>query len=199
MKLKKLVNESWLDEKKKLTKEEKKQFLEKISKYNDFGKAIYSEHNLIDVAKSLSELAENAEHLALTESGDEFDRITVGRNMKELKNLSHQFVKVATESQALKQRMTGLYEDMGGIIGRYYDIKDPEKVKEITASQTVSNGKGTKPYDGWHSNDIDSGEVMEVTDSQKVNNNMGTKPYDGWHSNDVGIKKVEESKKIKSK
>ena len=51
-----------------------------------------------------------------------FDKVTVSRNMKELKGLSGQFSKVAQEANSLQERMTGLYEDMGNILGRYYSI-----------------------------------------------------------------------------
>ena len=42
--------------------------------------------------------------------------------MKELTNLSNQFGKVASEANSLQERMSGLYEDMGHILGRYYEI-----------------------------------------------------------------------------
>ena len=32
--------------------------------------------------------------------------------------------KIATEAQALQDRMAALYEDMGGILNRYFDIKE---------------------------------------------------------------------------
>ena len=51
-----------------------------------------------------------------------FDKVTVSRNMKELTNLSKQFGKVANEANSLQERMSGLYEDMGHILGRYYEI-----------------------------------------------------------------------------
>ena len=51
-----------------------------------------------------------------------FDKVTVSRNMKELTGLSKQFGKVATEANSLQERMSGLYEDMGHILGRYYQI-----------------------------------------------------------------------------
>ena len=44
--------------------------------------------------------------------------------MKELTGLSNQFKKVATEAQGLQERMGGLYEDMGHILGRYYEINE---------------------------------------------------------------------------
>ena len=62
-----------------------------------------------------------AQH-TLSETDDMFDKVTVSRNMKELTGLSKQFEKVASEANALPERMTGLYEDMGNILGRYYSI-----------------------------------------------------------------------------
>ena len=50
-----------------------------------------------------------------------FDKVTVSRNMKELTNLSKQFEKVANEANFSTKRMSGLYEDMGNILGRYYE------------------------------------------------------------------------------
>jgi hypothetical protein len=48
--------------------------------------------------------------------------------MKELTGLSKQFSKISSESKSLQQRMGALYEDMGNILGRYYEIG--EVVKE---------------------------------------------------------------------
>jgi hypothetical protein len=50
--------------------------------------------------------------------------------MKELTGLSNQFKKVATEAQGLQERMGGLYEDMGHILGRYYEIHEPGHEEE---------------------------------------------------------------------
>lgn len=129
MKLKDAVNESWLNDKVRsdkptLTKEQKAEILNKIAEYNRYAKAIYNENDLIQIANELSEMAENAELLTISETEDQFDKITVTRNMKELKNLSSQFAKSATEAQAFKQRLTGLYEDMGVILNRYFDIQE---------------------------------------------------------------------------
>jgi len=129
MKLKDTIKESWLNDKVRsdkptLTKEQKAGILGKIAEYNRYSKAIYNENDLIQIANELSEMAENAELLTISETEDQFDKITVTRNMKELKNLSGQFAKSATEAQAFKQRLTGLYEDMGVILNRYFDIQE---------------------------------------------------------------------------
>ena len=42
--------------------------------------------------------------------------------MKELTGLSKSFNKIADEAKSLQERMGALYEDMGHILGRYYDM-----------------------------------------------------------------------------
>lgn len=140
MKLKSVVKESWLNNKTEdrpsLTAEQKSEILSRIAEYNKYAKAIYNENDLIEIAKDLSEMAENAEVLTISETEEQFDKITVTRNMKELKNLSGQFSKAATEAQAFKQRLTGLYEDMGVILNRYFDIR--ELTEELNDDEEIS-------------------------------------------------------------
>ena len=118
MKLKHIV-ESFIDDKVEIDEDG---FLESVSNYNSYGKNIYREGNLAETANTLAEIAKSATIHAVRETGDAFDKITVTRNMKELKQYSDQFSKVATEASTLQQRMEGLYEDMGRILGRYYEI-----------------------------------------------------------------------------
>ena len=107
-----------------------KEFMSEVSNFNSFSKDIYREGNLRDVAERLSKLAMTAKQHTLQETEDWFDKITVNRNMKELTGLSNQFKKVATEAQGLQERMGGLYEDMGHILGRYYEIHEPGHEEE---------------------------------------------------------------------
>ena len=102
-----------------------KEFMGEVSNFNSFGSEIYREGNLRELAERLSKLAMTAKQHTLQETEDWFDKITVNRNMKELTSLSNQFKKVATEAQGLQERMGGLYEDMGHILGRYYEIHEP--------------------------------------------------------------------------
>ena len=88
------------------------------------------EGNLKDVAEHLSKLAKTARAHTLSETEDWFDKVTVNRNMKELNGLAVSFSKVATEAQAMQERMSGLYEDMGHIINRYYDISEVEEASK---------------------------------------------------------------------
>ena len=120
-KLTNIVEDMYGDSKPKINV---KEFVQEIGQYNSYGNEIYREGNLKELANKLSRLAETAKQHTLQETEDWFDKITVNRNMKELTGLSGQFKKVATEAQALQERMSGLYEDMGHILGRYYEINE---------------------------------------------------------------------------
>ena len=100
-----------------------------ISSYNKLGESIFGESNITKVAEKLSWIATQAKSHTLSETEDWFDKITVNRNMKELTGLSGQFGKIANEAKSLQERMGALYEDMGNILGRYYEIG--EQVTEV--------------------------------------------------------------------
>ena len=99
-----------------------------MTQYNKIGEAIFGKSNITQVAERLSWIATQAKSHTLQETDSWFDKITVNRNMKELTGLSKSFGKIAQESNSLQQRMSALYEDMGNILGRYYEIG--ETVKE---------------------------------------------------------------------
>jgi len=102
------------------------QFLEDVRNFGSLGKQIYRENDIRAVAQKLSEIAKTAKTHTLRETEEWFDKITINRNMKDLGSLSGQFSKIANEAQGLQERMSALYEDMGHIIGRYYEINEEE-------------------------------------------------------------------------
>ena len=101
-----------------------KEVQEAIREFSSYSKVLQKEENLQKIAERLSKIATNAKSYTVSETEDWFDKVTVNRNMKELTNLSKQFGKIAQESNSLQQRLSGLYEDMGHILGRYYEIDD---------------------------------------------------------------------------
>ena len=117
-------------------------FLESVRSYSSHGKNIYRDHNLAEVAKTLSGIAKNAGIHAVKETEESFDKITVSRNMKELKGYSDQFNKVAGEAHTLQQRMEGLYEDMGKVLGRYYEISEDVEVDDVDDSEQDVSSQG---------------------------------------------------------
>ena len=107
-----------------------KQVQESMREFSEFGKVFSNPNNLQEIAQKLSEIATNAKSYTLSETDDWFDKVTINRNMKELTNLSKQFGKIAKESDSLQQRMGGLYEDMGHVLSRYFEIEDGEGSEE---------------------------------------------------------------------
>ena len=78
----------------------------------------------MEIAKQLSSIAESAHNHILGEQDDWFDKISVNKNMKTLKGSVVEFQKTAKEAHQLNQRMTALYEDIGHVLNRYYDIDE---------------------------------------------------------------------------
>jgi hypothetical protein len=96
--------------------------VQSISEYNKYGKAIRRNQSLQDVAMKLAQIAELAEEAVLSEADDWFDAHTLKRNMKEIKGYSSEFQKLAEEADMTEQRMSALYEDMGRVLERYFEI-----------------------------------------------------------------------------
>ena len=102
----------------------KHEVIEAIKNYSKVGKQLYNNNGIIDAAKQLAQMAESAQNHVLSETDDWFDTVSVKRNMKELKGLTSHFKKTAVEANSVNQRLSALYEDMGNILNRYYDIEE---------------------------------------------------------------------------
>ena len=117
--LSQIVKEKYGEQTQKISSE---QVSKALNSYNKLGETLYQQQSLKNTAKSLSEIAEMAATHTVQETEDWFDKVTVTRNMKELTNHSKQFSKIAEEASSVQQRLSALYEDMGMILNRYYDI-----------------------------------------------------------------------------
>lgn len=124
-----------------------------LSSFGSLGETIFGKSDIKSVAEKLSWIASQAKNHTLSETEDWFDKITVNRNMKELTNLSKSFTKISDEANSLQQRMGALYEDMGNILGRYYDMGEghipghdtddemtPEKEDDSETKFTIEQG-----------------------------------------------------------
>ena len=112
------------------------QILSKIQEFGNLGNVIYQEGDLKQTAKTLSDIANAAKVHTLRETEDWFDKVTVNRNMKELTNLSNQFGKLSEDANSVQQRLSALYEDMGNVLSRYYDLNESGMETKITEDDT---------------------------------------------------------------
>jgi len=128
--LKSLINEKYLGEKeepKKFTSEEKRQFMEAVANFHNYGDSIYTAKNVNEMLREISNIIEIAEHLTLQESEHWFDNVTVSRHMKQLKEAYKIFEKTATEMSGLQQRLEAAYDDMGQVLSKYYKVGESLK------------------------------------------------------------------------
>ena len=128
---------------------DKYKVVEGVKNFGIVGKQLYNNNNIVETAKQLAEIAESAHHHILGENDDWLDKISVNKNMKTLKGSVVEFQKTAKEAQALNQRLTGLYEDIGHVLNRYYDID--EAIEEMD-----------KPDEDELSGDFDDREDKDI-------------------------------------
>jgi len=105
-------------------KVDKYKVVEGVKNFGIVGKQLYNNNNIVETAKQLAEIAESAHHHILGEQDDWFDKVSVNKNMKSLKGSVVEFQKTAKEANMLNQRLTALYEDIGHVLNRYYDIDE---------------------------------------------------------------------------
>ena len=144
IRLKDLMKEN--EEFQQLPSDIKKHFLEIISTYGQYREQMGRKSDIRQVAETLGGIADAAQEYTLREGGDWFDRVTIKRNMGELKKLQAAFEKEAVEAQAQQQRLDALYEDMGHVLGRYFEIAEisEQQMKERLGLQECKTCKKTK-------------------------------------------------------
>tara|TARA_A100001201_G_scaffold51449_1_gene51033 strand:- start:1001 stop:1687 length:687 start_codon:yes stop_codon:yes gene_type:complete len=125
MKLKDILQESNKDAfNRSLTREEKRNIMDSIAKFNDFGAKVYKTHEISEMVEAIRELTKGASQLALQETDGWFDAVTVKRDMKEVATSTKLFEKAAKELSTLQQRLESVFEDIGHKLGKYYDISE---------------------------------------------------------------------------
>lgn len=123
------------DEVKRRSPQEKKRLMELVSKFNEYGKVLRCETALMETAKTLDEIAQMAEAYAMTESSDFFQGRVVERDFKQVKGITKDFKKLAQECYGKIQQLNALYEDMGHVLGRYYEIKTLDEMASMFQNQ----------------------------------------------------------------
>ncbi len=127
-----------------ISKETKLRLLEIISTYNKYQEQMDRKSDIVEVAETLGGIVEAAELLLTNTEMDWFDKVTVKRNLVELKKLGVQFDKVVEEAKSVDQRLHSLYEDMGHILSRYYKISE---LDEPTMKSRLGINENTTIYE----------------------------------------------------
>ena len=160
-KLKNILKEVFED----APKVNKHKVIEGVSKYSSVGRKLYGENNLVNIAEELVNIAESAHSHILSETGDWFDKVTVNKNMKALKTQVKEFKVVANEANAVNQRLTSLYEDMGHILNRYYEISE--------GVDNIDDKEAATKFDDLKDKDIDNDGDTDDSD-EYLHKKLGT-------------------------
>jgi len=167
-------------EEKGMTNEEKREFLKAVSEYKKFGEAIYRSGNLAEVYESVKGIVETAQKVTLEETGDWFDKVTVNRHMKSMNESFKVFEKTIHEVNTLQQRLESCYDEMGEVLGKYYEIKEGN---EFGAERAKAIAKGDDEFevDGkkFPVTDVDSEDKENAKDFAEESVNEGKKSKDG--------------------
>ena len=104
------------------SKEERKAFMENLRKFGDYKNEIYRSKRLKEISQEIGRMIESAEAFTLKETDGWFDNVSVGRDLKELKNDYGLFEKTCHEMTQLQQRLESIYENIGTKLGKYYEL-----------------------------------------------------------------------------
>lgn len=125
----------------KMTGDQKKKLLQLSQMYENFGECLKNEEALMNAAKGITELCELAETYALNECGEWFQQEIVKKDMQNLKRRVQEFQKIVKETYARMQQAGVAYQDIGHVLGRYYDLNSNkgsnQKFNEVPGPQPL--------------------------------------------------------------
>ena len=142
------------EESNEMTNEQKQAFLEAVKAYKSFGESVYRKEGLVKVYESIKNVVESAGKNMVKETEGSFDGITVGRHVKRMNESFKVFEKTLREVHTLQQRLESSYDDIGEVLGKYYEINEvEEKVKEgnefgAARAKAIAAGEDSFEVDG---------------------------------------------------
>ncbi len=164
----------------KLTPEQKNKLMDMVGRYNEFGQKLKIENALIETAQALSEISNLAETYACNEAQDWFATEVVKGDFKRARGISDGFQKISRECHGKVQQLNALYEDMGHILARYYEIADP--MSEVAPNPMDIKGQRGLP------NVVPQTVVSEVVPNDKNIKGQRETP----HTNGPAVSQVKE-------
>lgn len=106
-----------------LTSEQKQQYIEAISRYNEYRSVVHRSNALPEIVSEIKRLVEFASKNMVEESGDWFEGVSHRRNSKRLKESVNEFQKISEKIVKLQRNLESIYENIGKQLGSFYEIK----------------------------------------------------------------------------
>lgn len=126
------------DEPKKLSIEEKKKLMQMATQFEKFGEAFRNEAAILESTKNMSELCELASTYAINECPDVFQKQIIDKDMANMKKHIAEHTKIAKECYAKMQQLRVSHENVGHILGRYYNLQEIAESMGYTPSDATT-------------------------------------------------------------
>ena len=174
-----------------LTSEQKQAFLEAVKQYKKYSEVIYRNAGLEEVYNSIKELVGAADKVTLSETEDWFDNVTVSRHMKRMGESFKVFEKTLKEVGTLQQRLESSYDEIGEVLGKYYEIS--EELDPVGKEDgDIDNDGDEDSSDEYLKNRRDVVSKAIKKESMKLTDMVSVNEVDGKWSLYVDKKKVKE-------
>jgi hypothetical protein len=132
IRMKRILSETKQEENyKKLNGKQRQLVVDAVNKFNNFQQHVYRQKDVKEVVEAIKIISDFAGRLALDETEDWFDGVTVKKDVKEIKDSVKIFEKTAKEVSTLQHRLEAMYENIGGKLSRYYEIADVDNTAPI--------------------------------------------------------------------
>lgn len=120
--IKKFLKENVTGQDLRYSQDEKRAFLEACKKYGEYKESFVKSEEIRQKVNEIGWLVETAENMTLQETENWFDGVTVQRHMKQLKEAYKVLQKTAGELRQSQQRFESAYDDIGTVLGKYYEV-----------------------------------------------------------------------------
>jgi hypothetical protein len=115
---------------KHLTPEQKQQFKEAVSNYNEYREIIHRSKTLPEAVSKITSIVEFANRNIVEESGDWFEGVSYNRKSKQIRESLKEFHKVSERIVKLQRRLESIYDGIGNHLGRFYEINQNNNLND---------------------------------------------------------------------
>lgn len=113
-----------------------------VGQYNEYGNTLRNSFSMREMAEKLMDIADFAEQTLTNETAgnDWYDAHTIRRNVKEMRAYVKEFHKLAEEYDTIRTRATALYDDMGRVLERYFEVTGYDTDNDMENDLVPGNG-----------------------------------------------------------
>jgi len=156
-------------------------FLEAVKLYKEFANVVYKKDGLKEVYENIRHIVDVAGKMTIDETEQWFDGVTVSRHMKRMNESFKLFEKTLKEMYPLQQRLESTYDEIGEVLGKYYEINELEEGNEFGAARAKAIAAGEDEFEV----DGKTFPVKSVGKDDKANAKKFAKEsvnedYNGW-------------------